>query len=74
MDLDHPGLPPPCFDEPSLICENDRPFVRTESLVRLPASANPPKAARRSADSEQWLTPNGSLVYHVTAACYTGVI
>jgi len=27
----------PCFDELSLICENDRPFIRAESVARVPS-------------------------------------
>jgi hypothetical protein len=56
---------PPCFDEPSLICENHGPFVRAESVVRVPSlglrgtlekhstSASPLKApaARRCSES-----------------------
>jgi len=32
---------PPCFDEPPLLCQSSCPFVRAESVVRVPSSTEP---------------------------------
>jgi hypothetical protein len=54
---------PPCFDEPSLICENDPSFVRAVSLVRDAVSraaqnASPAKAPAPF-EPEHGLPPDG---------------
>jgi hypothetical protein len=70
------GTCPPCFDEASLICKNNRAFVRAKSVVRGPYSGQRGSPQRHSAstESEQGLTLNGTPFYHPTVFHQTGVI
>jgi hypothetical protein len=48
---------PPCFDEPSLICENDGPFVRAEAVVRVPSPGVRGALEKHSASASPLRTP-----------------
>ena len=45
------------FDELSLICENDRPFVRAESVVRVPSPGLRATPETRSASASLLKAP-----------------